>query len=166
MAKVLVTRSKIDIDQFHSLPSEEIITWFDSNCIKPDNSTLKGNHWKKQKPLRIEKDDNIELLQEGDEYIIVEINSIIRIENISIESFVYLGSKEIISTSVPVSVFAEVFKDYQFFLIHPNHLINVNHLKSYVKCNAYVTMSNTDAIPVFQDNDKLIIEYLNKKKII
>ena len=166
MAKVLVTRSKIDIDQLHYLPSEEIITWFDSNSIKPDNSALEVIHWKKQKSLGIEKDENILLLQEGDEYIIVEINSIIRIENLSNESIIYLNSNDIISTSLPVRVLAEIFKDYQFFLIHPNHLINVNHLKSYVKCNAYVTMSNTDAIPVFQDNDKLIIEYLNKKKII
>ncbi len=166
MTKVIITLNNIDIEQYCNLPAEEIITWFKTSSSLSDKNSLNIKHWKHHTALAVEDDENLEVLTEGEKYIVVGISSIVRVENIADESVFYLGNNDSFTTYKPLSVIAEVFKDHLFYMIHPNHLINIDHMKSFVKCNAFVTMSNSDAIPVSLGEDKSIIDFLNKRTII
>jgi DNA-binding LytR/AlgR family response regulator len=106
------------------------------------------------------------VLLPNDYYVVIPITSIVRVKWQSNECSFLLNEGDYFSALVPLPIIAEDFSDYQFIRIHPNHLINLNYLKSFVQCDAFVTLTNTDSIPVSSENSERIIEFLTKQNII
>lgn len=164
MPKVLVVNSSLPAllnEQVESLP---LITWFNSKCFS--SAMLEPKQWSSETPLRLKSDDNIEVLLPNDYYVVIPLASIVRIESQSNECSFLLSGSDYFTASIPLANIADIFSDYHFIRIHPSHLINANYLKSFVQCNAFVTLTNTDSIPVSSENSERIIEFLTKQNII
>ena len=164
MPKVLIVNFGLSNPLNEQVENLSLITWFDSICFSSSSFEIK--QWGKETPLRLKSDDNIEILQPNDYYVAVPITSIIRIESQGNECSFLLSGSDYFTASVPLAIIAENFSNHHFIRIHPNHLINVNFLKSFVQCNAFVTLSNTDSIPVSTENSEKIIQFLTKQSII
>lgn len=164
MPKVLIVNSTLPPPLNEQVESLPLITWFNSKSFS--STIFEPKQWDSETPLRLKSDDNIEVLLPNDYYVVVPITSIVRVEWQSNECSFLLSGKGYFTVIVPLVNIAESFSDYQFIRIHPNHLINTNYLKSFVQCNAFVTLSNTDSIPVSSENSKKIIELLTRQNII
>jgi DNA-binding LytR/AlgR family response regulator len=162
MPKAIIIVISSDNATIDSVLAESVITWFDIqnfSTISCQKRKWTGN------ALISKNDENVAILLPDDDYYIVGIESIVRVENRNSESNFFLNNGDFFTTPTPFSIVVEQLKAHQFFLIHPSHLINIKHLKTFVQCNAFVTLSNSDAVPVSIGNDQKIVDFLNKQTI-
>lgn len=163
MAKALIVKDGFIHESARSLDKDSLITWFNDVQFSNIESI---NRWKEYQPLYLSSDEEVELLVEGDSYSIFNLNSIIRVESISNQCFFYIEKMGFFSTLTPLSVIEEVLRDKDFIRVHPNHLVNIFHFRRFVRCDAFITLSNSDAIPVGMGNDKSIVDFFSKHSII
>ena len=69
--------------------------------------------------------------QEG--HSMIDVKDIVRFEADGSYTNVYLSTKEKIMVSKPIKDFETLLTDEDFFRVHHSHLINLMHLKRYVK---------------------------------
>ena len=162
MVKVLVIPHE-DIILGSSVSSLLLVTWFNLTEIIPPSFILK--EWNLIRPLYFYDDQDVEILNRGDKYIFITLPSIVRVEKSSDQSIIHLEKGEKLATPFSIDFWEKKLRLHNFFLIHPNHLINIVHMQSYVQCNAFVKLTNSDAIPV-DDKDQKLVNYLNQKTII
>lgn len=92
---------------------------------------------------------------------------ILAIENIihckADTSYTYIYTKnETLLVSKPIKHFETLLADANFFRVHNSHLININHIKSYTKGKGgFVTLSNTDTIPVSTRRKEAFLKLFN-----
>jgi two-component system LytT family response regulator len=78
-----------------------------------------------------------------------EISHIIRIESSSNYSKIYLTDGRSLLISRLLKDFEEILSPYNFFRIHHSHLINLNHIKKYIRGDGgQVVMSNNEKVDV------------------
>ena len=78
-----------------------------------------------------------------------EIAQIIRIESSSNYSKIYLADGKNILISRLLKDFEEILSPYNFFRIHHSHLINLNHIKKYIRGDGgQVVMTNNEKVDV------------------
>jgi len=90
-------------------------------------------------------------LQTSDGVFIHEVNTIIRCNSEGNYTHIHFtnGSKLLIAKTM--KEFDELLSPYNFERIHHSHLINMNHLNSYVnKDGGYIVMSDKKTLPVAQ----------------
>lgn len=164
MPKVLILlSSKIDAASINR-NRNDVITWFEAtNFNIIDLQTLTWNNWQ---PLTDYNDKSIEILQKNDDFVPINITDIIRVEQITNEVNFILPNNQYVCTSIGLNQVEEIFQQYDFIRIHQNHLVNVKQLKSFVRCNAFVTLSNSEALPVSEGNDKIVLDFLNNHSIV
>lgn len=97
---------------------------------------------------------------EGDEYQLIKIKEIIRIEGdgsyskIITKSKVYLSSKRI-------GFFTSKISDERFFRCHNSHIINTNRIKKIGKGKStYIVMENEDIVPVSPTKKTVLMKLL------
>jgi two-component system LytT family response regulator len=88
-------------------------------------------------------------LSSADRIHLVEIKDVIHCESQSNYTLFYLqGNKKILVTRT-LKEFEEMFGPEQFIRVHHSHLINLDHLKEYIKANGgYALMADNSKIPV------------------
>ena len=144
----------------HSIP---VVLWFYANNTIPNSIVVRT--WSTSTPLRGKDENNIVAM--GESFFVLSLQSIVRFqEGDGCESIVHTSGGDFFTIKSTFEKFANSLTGDGFFLIHPEHLININHLKSFVQCNAFVTLTNSDALPVSLGNDKRIIDYLNSQTIL
>jgi len=100
------------------------------------NQSLQNNYLKISLPT-----------QEG--LIIVEINSILRIEASSNYSIFHLVENESIIVSKPLNHFEDIFKDLNFQRIHNTNIVNLKYIKKYQKGRGgLVSLTDGTQVPV------------------
>ncbi|NHB67520.1 LytTR family transcriptional regulator DNA-binding domain-containing protein [Perlabentimonas gracilis] len=163
MVKVLVVPHE---DIILGNPSTSIVltTWFSINSIPEQSFSLE--EWSQQSLLYSNGEVEIEVLTKGDNYCFLPIPSIVRVERDLNSSVMYLLNKQELITPFELEYWENLLRLHNFFLIHPNHLINIMHMQSYVKCNAFVKLSNSDAIPVVTNEAEDLINFLDKQTIL
>lgn len=109
------------------------------------------------------KEQNKELLQKANQLklavnklgiptmegmLFIDINHIIRCESDNVYTMVYIDNEKIVS-SKNLGFYENMLAERGFFRIHTSHLINLNHIKKYVKGDgAYVVMSDNTNITI------------------
>lgn len=162
--RVLITKSKINFEAQSKIDGRQIVLWFDPVNISLSNETR--NVWEADNHLVDINNTSIEILKKGDSFYLIPLAEIIRLEQTARETNIILLSKKYVSTSLTLQVFDDVLSGFRFVRIHQNHLVNLDHLSSFVNCNAYITLSNSDAIPVAKGNDKKLLDFLDNQPII
>jgi two-component system LytT family response regulator len=164
MPKVLLA-AQTDIDATcEDVKNLTILLWF--NADVKAISTLPLHRCNSDTPLHFSSSKKTEVLTKGCEYTVLSISSVVRIESVGKECTFYLDTGLFLTTTISIETLAEVLGDCSFIRTHPSHLINLAYLKTYVNCNAFVTLSNSDAVPVSHGNNQLIIDFLNSQTIL
>jgi two-component system LytT family response regulator len=80
--------------------------------------------------------------------IFLDINHIVRCESDNVYTIVYLEKDKIVS-SKNLGHYENMLAERGFFRVHTSHLINLNHIKKYIKGDgAYVVMSDDTNITI------------------
>lgn len=82
-----------------------------------------------------------------DAYEFVNIADIIRCEGWQKYTKIYLANGQSLVSSYNLGVFKEMLANYDFYLTHKSHLINVSHITRYMR-DGEVIMSDDSAVPV------------------
>ena len=93
---------------------------------------------------------------EGLEFI--EAEDIIHCQSESNYTHIFLAGDTKLLISKTLKETEELLKDHNFMRIHHSHLINLNHVRKYVKGDGgYVIMSNDDAVNVSRSRKELLL---------
>jgi two-component system, LytTR family, response regulator len=103
-----------------------------------------------------------------------EVRNIIRCQsdNSYTEFFILENGKQSELVKIEISKGLSYFEDYLldkgfFYRIHNQHLINVNHIKKYIKCDGgYLMMMDGSTIPVARNRKDDFIHYLQSRGIM
>lgn len=103
------------------------------------------------------------VLHTSDAFHILNISEIIRCQADDNYTHFILGNGEKITVSKPLKNYEELLNAFDFCRIHQSHLINLHHLKRFVKRrNPFVMLSNEDKIPVSKKMRSHLIRYLEQ----
>ena len=84
-------------------------------------------------------------LAEGDGLIFINISDIIRCESDNNYTFIVLTDKRKIIVTRTLGEFEQLFIDENFMRIHRSHLINLNHIKKYMKGEGGTVIMDDDS---------------------
>ncbi len=104
----------------------------------------------------------IPLLISNNKTIFVEANSIVRCEADGNYTKVFFtsGKHELITKLIKDA--EELLVDFNFFRVHKSHLINIDHVKAFVKSDDDITMIDNSIVPLSRN---VKIEFLAKMNI-
>jgi two-component system LytT family response regulator len=89
-------------------------------------------------------------------FSVIEMKDIIRLEAESNYTRVYVTEKRSYFVSKPLKVFEDSIKDNIFFRVHRSYIINLNHVKEFLREDGGVIVMNDDAriqLPKARYND-------------
>jgi two-component system LytT family response regulator len=124
--------------------------------LKPNIDTLLDNIKKPEnEPPKI-------VLSTSDKINIVKINEIIRCESDNYYTIYYFvnGGKLLVSKTLKEN--EEMLSEHNFIRPHKSHLVNVAHIKGYLKSDGgYIIMSDESRIPVSRRKKEKILNIIN-----
>jgi two-component system LytT family response regulator len=106
------------------------------------------------------------ILDKGQRFLELDLNNIIRIESHALGSTVFMVNKAFWTTGKLIDQFEAELKLFEFLRVHASHLINMRYIERFVRCDAFITLSTSDAIPVDSKSNEHIAKYLEDKQII
>ena len=93
--------------------------------------------------------------------IFVFIDEIVRCESDSNYTYIYLINKKKITASRTLGDFEELFSEENFFRVHRSHLINLDHLKKYIKGEGgFAVMADDSRVEVSRRKKPEFLEVL------
>ncbi len=138
------------------------ITWFDGFYYR--NEIPYPILYNKQ-PLS-DKDSGKSILKKGQRYIELDLKQLLRIESATQGSILFLENKAYWTTEKPIDLFEKELSDHMFFRVNDKTLINLHHLESFITCDAIVTLSNKEAIPVDAKIKEKLFKFLEGRQIL
>lgn len=93
--------------------------------------------------------------------LVCSIAEIMRCESKGNYTIIYLQRQGSIMTSKTLKEYEEVLKKEGFLRIHQSHLLNVDHIDSYMKSQDCVMMKDGSSIPVSKSNKQELLRALN-----
>jgi two-component system, LytTR family, response regulator len=99
-------------------------------------------------------------IPDGDGLVFINLSDIIRCDSDGNYTYFLLTSGKRIIASRTLGEYEQMFADDNFFRVHRSHLINLEHVKKYIKGEGgYVVMSDNSQVEVSRRNK---IEFLEK----
>jgi len=106
------------------------------------------------------------ILEKGQRYIELNLNQLLHIEAIRNGSNLFLENKGFWTTEKSIEIFESDLKGNFFLRANKAHLINLKHFESFITCDAIITLSNKEAIPVDSTKKDQILKFLEGKQLI
>ncbi|HEY0030445.1 MAG TPA: LytTR family DNA-binding domain-containing protein [Bacteroidia bacterium] len=101
-------------------------------------------------------------IPDGDGLIFINLSDIIRCDSDGNYTFFILTSGKKIIASRTLGEYEQMFADDNFFRIHRSHLINLEHVKKYIKGEGgYVVMTDNSQVEVSRRNKADFLEKLS-----
>lgn len=101
-------------------------------------------------------------LPDGDGLIFINLSEIIRCDSDGNYTFFILTSGKKIIASRTLGEYEQMFSEDNFFRVHRSHLINLQHVKKYIKGEGgYVIMSDNSQVEVSRRNKVDFLERLS-----
>jgi two-component system LytT family response regulator len=101
-------------------------------------------------------------IPDGDGLIFINLSDIIRCDSDGNYTFFILTSGKKIIASRTLGEYEQMFAEDNFFRIHRSHLINLEHVKKYIKGEGgYVVMSDNSQVEVSRRNKSDFLEKLS-----
>jgi len=140
----------------------EPVTWFDGIYIH--NEIPFQVLFNKEK-LVSSKTGGV-ILDKGQRFFSSFISEILRIEWHESGSIVHLNNHSFWTTAKSIDEFETDLDGLMFFRVHAHHLVNIHYVKRFVICDAFITLNNSEAIPVDSQNDQSFLEFLDDQQLI
>ena len=110
---------------------------------------------------------NKKLIVDKDQYFIaLPVDEIIRVEAYESGSYIFMKNREFWTTDKKIDSFEKELNNAMFFKVHADHLINVLYVEKYVKCDAFITLSDSEPIPVNENIDTSFLKLFDDKSMI
>ncbi len=101
-------------------------------------------------------------IPDGDGLIFINLSDIIRCDSDGNYTFFVLTTGKKIIASRTLGEYEQMFADDNFFRIHRSHLINLDHVKKYIKGEGgYVVMTDNSQVEVSRRNKNDFLEKLS-----
>lgn len=101
-------------------------------------------------------------IPDGDGLIFINLSDIIRCDSDGNYTFFILTNGKKIIASRTLGEYEQMFSDDNFFRIHRSHLVNLEHVKKYIKGEGgYVVMSDNSQVEVSRRNKTDFLEKLS-----
>lgn len=101
-------------------------------------------------------------IPDGDGLVFINLSDIIRCDSDGNYTFFILTSGKKIIASRTLGEYEQMFADDNFFRIHRSHLVNLEHVKKYIKGEGgYVVMSDNSQVEVSRRNKTDFLEKLS-----
>jgi two-component system LytT family response regulator len=101
-------------------------------------------------------------IPDGDGLIFINLSEIIRCDSDGNYTFFVLTSGKKIIVSRTLGEYEQMFADDNFFRVHRSHLINLEHVKKYIKGEGgYVIMTDNSQVEVSRRNKNDFLERLS-----
>lgn len=112
-----------------------------------------------KQPMNLENQIAIPLV-EGFEF--VKVKDIIYCKSDAGNTFIYLSNNKRIFSSKNLKEYQKLLADYNFCRVHNSHLINMSHIKKYLKQDGgAVVMSDNSEIPISRRRKDAFLDLLN-----
>ena len=96
-----------------------------------------------------------------DKIQIILINKIIRLEAEGNYCYIHQLHEKKILVSKTLKEYDALLSPHNFYRVHQSHLVNVNHIKSFVKTDGgYLVMANHEKVPVSVRRKSQILQLL------
>lgn len=103
-------------------------------------------------------------IPDGDGLIFINLSDIIRCDSDGNYTYFLLTTGKKIVASRTLGEYEQMFADDNFFRIHRSHLINLEHVKKYIKGEGgYVVMSDNSQVEVSRRNKNEFLERLSRQ---
>jgi two-component system LytT family response regulator len=101
-------------------------------------------------------------IPDGDGLVFINLTDIIRCDSDGNYTFFILTNGKKIIVSRTLGEYEQMFADDNFFRVHRSHLINLEHVKKYIKGEGgYVIMSDNSQVEVSRRNKNDFLEKLS-----
>jgi len=102
-------------------------------------------------------------LHTQDRIIIVPIQDIVRCESSVNYTFIHVKGEKRILVTKTLKEYDKMLGDFGFLRVHQSHLVNIEHIKEFVKANGgHVVMKDDEKIPVSTRKRAAVIEMISK----
>lgn len=130
----------------------------DEELLNIKFATLLGNIKQENKNKRI-------AIADGDGLVFLEINDIIRCHSEGSYTTIYLREGKKIVVSKPIGEYEDLFNEENFFRVHRSHLININHIKKYMRGEGgYILMSDGAEVEVSRRKKNEFVDAMTKRR--
>jgi two-component system, LytTR family, response regulator len=103
-------------------------------------------------------------IPDGDGLVFINLSDIIRCDSDGNYTYFLLSSGKKIVASRTLGEYEQMFADDNFFRVHRSHLINLEHVKKYIKGEGgYVVMSDNSQVEVSRRNKNEFLEKLSRQ---
>jgi two-component system LytT family response regulator len=145
----------IDIEELRAAIKKVVIDKKSTQSALQHLSDSHNNHG-------VSKSNKVALpTQEG--LVFIDINDIIRCEADGKYTYCFVHDRKKLCSTRSLKDFEEQLTQFGFCRIHHAHLVNLNHIKNYVKGDGgQVTMTNDDTITVSKRKKEEFLNRLNK----
>ena len=162
MAIVILTR-EVEQSELDSQILDNAILWFTCEDLP---STLPFFIYNDSKTLHLQSKWEKVDVSNGCEYLFLRVEHVVRLEAKTAGTAIHLKDNESLRSKLPITIFADILKEEQFYLANPQHLINLRFTERLTQKQAYVTLSNHDQIPVSAEAEQQLIKILKDCTII
>ncbi|MFN0214150.1 MAG: LytR/AlgR family response regulator transcription factor [Saprospiraceae bacterium] len=102
-------------------------------------------------------------LTTSDGLVFKRIQDIVRCESDRMYTIVVLGTGEKLVVSKPMGQLEEILEGQEFFRVHNSHLINMNHIRQFVRADGgYVVMEDGATVSVARNRKDDFLELFSK----
>jgi two-component system LytT family response regulator len=102
-------------------------------------------------------------IPDGDSLVFIDVNDIIRCHSDGSYTSFHLKEGKKILASRPIGEYEELLQEERFFRIHRSYLVNLDHIRKYVKGDGgYVVMSDGAEVEVSRRKKNDFIAVLNR----
>ncbi|MBC7124478.1 MAG: LytTR family transcriptional regulator DNA-binding domain-containing protein [Bacteroidales bacterium] len=162
MYRVLFYQNNISDEQLNQNSKQKLATWIDG--IYSHNEIPYPILYSRER-LVCSNTKKV-ILEKGQPFIEIDVAFITQIEYHEQGSTVFLSNKSFWLTNKKIDQFEEELKGSLFLRVHTNHIVNLRHMENFVKCDAFITLSTNDAIPVDSKSKEMLKKFLNDKQIL
>ena len=100
-------------------------------------------------------------LPTNDRIEFIEVKSIIRCQGESNYTHIYFENKKPLLVAKTLIEFEELLKEYHFIRVHKTHLVNLNHVKTYLRNDGgQLILSNGDRVQISRRRKEMVVQQL------
>ncbi|CAG0995855.1 Sensory transduction protein LytR [Flavobacteriales bacterium] len=148
----------IDPDELKESVQKFILKKHDENLINSKLKTLLGNLNQENKNKKI-------AISDSDGLVFLNVNEIVRCHSDGSYTTIYLSDGKKMVVSKPIGEYEELLNEENFFRVHRSHLINLNHIKKYIKGEGgYVLMADGAEVEISRRKKNEFVEIMLNKK--
>ncbi|MFW6019110.1 MAG: LytR/AlgR family response regulator transcription factor [Bacteroidales bacterium] len=132
----------------------EKVSNFKSSGVNSSIELLLENLRKNEKPDKL-------VLSTMEGINVVSIQNIIHCQSDDYYTRFFFKDRKSLLVSKTLKEYEQILKEHNFIRPHKSHLINIKHIKSYIKAESYIILIDDSKIPVSRRRREMVLQVIN-----